>query len=108
VAVRLPAVAREPARVLATCTRRLSPPLRAALAASTALGKYLSPARMHPTLVREPFHGDHWIYEEKYASWRMLAFKDGDASVSCREMAATTQPDSVTSRALSRSWSLAR
>jgi hypothetical protein len=32
---------------------------------------------MHPTLVREPFHRDGWIYEEKYDGWRMLAYKDG-------------------------------
>ena len=33
---------------------------------------------MHPTLVREPFHRDGWVYEEKYDGWRMLAFKDGE------------------------------
>jgi|SRR5215831_16900752 len=30
-----------------------------------------------PTQVREPFHRDAWIYEEKADGWRMLAFKDG-------------------------------
>ena len=25
-------------------------------------------SRMRPTLVREPFHGDAWVYEEKYDS----------------------------------------
>ena len=33
---------------------------------------------MAPTLVREPFHRDGWIYEEKVDGWRMLAYKDGD------------------------------
>ena len=32
---------------------------------------------MAPTLVREPFHHDGWIYEEKVDGWRMLAYKDG-------------------------------
>ncbi len=35
---------------------------------------------MAPTLVREPFHRDGWIYEEKVDGWRMLAYKD-DARV---------------------------
>ena len=26
-----------------------------------------------PTQVREPFHRDGWVYEEKVARWRMLA-----------------------------------
>jgi hypothetical protein len=30
-----------------------------------------------PTLVREPFHRDGWVYEEKIDGWRMLACKDG-------------------------------
>jgi ATP-dependent DNA ligase len=33
---------------------------------------------MHPMLVRDPFHRDGWIYEEKYDGWRMLAFRDGE------------------------------
>jgi ATP dependent DNA ligase domain len=32
---------------------------------------------MAPTLVREPFHRDGWIYEEKVDGYRMLAYKDG-------------------------------
>jgi bifunctional non-homologous end joining protein LigD len=32
---------------------------------------------MAPTLVREPFHCDGWVYEEKVDGWRMLAYKDG-------------------------------
>jgi hypothetical protein len=28
---------------------------------------------MAPTLVREPFHRDGWVYEEKVDGWRMLA-----------------------------------
>jgi bifunctional non-homologous end joining protein LigD len=32
---------------------------------------------MAPTQVREPFHRDGWIYEEKVDGWRMLAYKDG-------------------------------
>src|SRR5215510_6767613 len=30
-----------------------------------------------PTQVREPFHRDAWIYEEKADGWRLLAYKDG-------------------------------
>jgi hypothetical protein len=30
---------------------------------------------MAPTLVREPFHRDGWVYEEKIDGWRIL--KDG-------------------------------
>src|SRR5262249_7709610 len=32
---------------------------------------------MAPTPVREPFHRDGWVYEEKVDGWRMLAYKDG-------------------------------
>jgi bifunctional non-homologous end joining protein LigD len=32
---------------------------------------------MAPTL-REPFHHDGWVYEEKVDGWRMLVYKDGD------------------------------
>ncbi len=28
--------------------------------------------------VRQPFHRDGWVYEEKYDGWRMVAYKDGD------------------------------
>jgi len=31
---------------------------------------------MSPTLVREPFHRDGWIYDEKVDGWRLLAYKD--------------------------------
>jgi bifunctional non-homologous end joining protein LigD len=31
---------------------------------------------MAPTLVREPFHRDGWVYEEKVDGYRMLAYKD--------------------------------
>jgi ATP-dependent DNA ligase len=34
---------------------------------------------VHPTLVREPFHRDGWVYEEKYDGWRMVALKDGSS-----------------------------
>jgi bifunctional non-homologous end joining protein LigD len=30
-----------------------------------------------PTQVREPFHRDGWVYEEKVDGWRILAYKDG-------------------------------
>jgi bifunctional non-homologous end joining protein LigD len=30
-----------------------------------------------PTLVREPFHRDGWVYEEKVDGWRLVAYKDG-------------------------------
>src|SRR5262250_2319082 len=32
---------------------------------------------MAPTLVREAFHRDGWVYEEKVDGWRILAYKDG-------------------------------
>ncbi len=32
---------------------------------------------MQPTQVREPFHHDGFVYEEKIDGWRMLAYKDG-------------------------------
>ena len=37
---------------------------------------------MAPTLVREAFHRDGWVYEEKVDGWRIVAYKDGQASVS--------------------------
>src|SRR5262249_10511847 len=33
---------------------------------------------MAPTLVREPFHRDGWVFEEKVDGWRILAYKDGN------------------------------
>src|SRR5262245_48875806 len=36
--------------------------------------KYLT---MAPAQVRQPFHRDGWVYEEKIDGWRMLAYKDG-------------------------------
>jgi hypothetical protein len=33
---------------------------------------------MAPTLVRDPFHRDGWVYEEKVDGWRILAYKDGE------------------------------
>jgi bifunctional non-homologous end joining protein LigD len=33
---------------------------------------------MAPTLVREPFHRDGWVCDEKVDGWRMLAYKAGD------------------------------
>jgi len=32
---------------------------------------------IHPNLLREPFHRDGWVDEEKYDGWRMLALKNG-------------------------------
>ena len=32
---------------------------------------------MIPTRVREPFHRDGWVYEEKVDGWRIMAYKDG-------------------------------
>jgi bifunctional non-homologous end joining protein LigD len=32
---------------------------------------------MIPTEVREPFHRDGWVYEEKVDGWRILAYKKG-------------------------------
>jgi hypothetical protein len=32
---------------------------------------------MQPTLVREPFHRDGWVYEDKVDGWRIIAYKDG-------------------------------
>src|SRR5215471_3992419 len=33
---------------------------------------------MAPTLVRDAFHREGWVYEEKVDGWRVLAYKDGD------------------------------
>jgi len=33
---------------------------------------------MAPMLIREPFHRDGWVYEEKVDGWRMVAYKDGE------------------------------
>jgi ATP-dependent DNA ligase len=33
---------------------------------------------MQPTLVREPFHRDGWVYEERVDGWRVLAYKGGE------------------------------
>jgi hypothetical protein len=33
---------------------------------------------MAPTVVREPFPRDRWVYEEEVDSRRMLAYKDGE------------------------------
>ena len=33
---------------------------------------------MAPTLVREPFHREGWVYEEKVHGWRIIAYKDGE------------------------------
>ena len=30
-----------------------------------------------PTLVKQPFHRQGWIYEEKVYGWRILVYKDG-------------------------------
>ena len=30
-----------------------------------------------PTQVRQPFHRDGWVYEEKMDGWRTLTYKDG-------------------------------
>src|SRR4029450_6836214 len=32
---------------------------------------------MQPTQVKQPFHRDGWVYEEKIDGWRMLSYKDG-------------------------------
>jgi bifunctional non-homologous end joining protein LigD len=42
---------------------------------SVRLPQYIA---MAPTVVREPFHRDGWVYEEKVDGWRMLAYKDRD------------------------------
>ena len=31
---------------------------------------------MRPTLMREPFHREGWVYEEKYDGFRMLAYRE--------------------------------
>jgi bifunctional non-homologous end joining protein LigD len=33
---------------------------------------------MHPTLVRESFNRDRWVYEEKYDGWHIVPYKYGD------------------------------
>ncbi len=58
---------------------------------------------MAPTQVREPFHRDGWVYEEKVDGWRILAYKDGARvylgnSLPIREwdLAATREPRGFT------------
>jgi len=33
---------------------------------------------MAPTLAREPFNRDGWVYEEKVDGWRIAAYKAGE------------------------------
>jgi hypothetical protein len=35
------------------------------------------PSTRDCTLVRERFHRDGWVYEEKVDGWRIIAYKDG-------------------------------
>jgi hypothetical protein len=35
---------------------------------------------MAPTLVREPFHRDGWVYEKKVEGWRISSTKAAPAS----------------------------
>ena len=35
---------------------------------------------MQATQVRQPFHREPWVYEERIDGWRMLADKDGRTS----------------------------
>jgi ATP-dependent DNA ligase len=37
--------------------------------------KYMT---MAPTLVREPFRREGWVFEEKVEGWRIVAYKDSD------------------------------
>jgi len=53
---------------------------------------------MAPTVVRESFHRDGWVYEEKVDGWRMLAYKDGARVASSAETAATTRDASPASQ----------
>jgi hypothetical protein len=43
--------------------------------------RFVLPRVLHSahTLVREPFHRDGWVYEEKVDGWRMLVYKDASA-----------------------------
>jgi ATP-dependent DNA ligase len=52
---------------------------------------------MAPTLVREPFHRDAWVYEEKVDGWRILAYKSSDRVRLMSQMGATTRAASATS-----------
>jgi hypothetical protein len=38
---------------------------------------------MIPTLVREPFHRDGWVYQEKVDGWRILAPVGSRESFKC-------------------------
>jgi hypothetical protein len=54
---------------------------------------------IHPdaaTQVKQPFHRDGWVYEEKIDGWRMLAYKDGEASTWSAATGATTRAGSPT------------
>jgi hypothetical protein len=47
---------------------------------------------MAPTLVREPFHRDGWVYEEKVDGWRILGpTRPAPASAWSAATGATTQ-----------------
>ena len=58
---------------------------------------------MAPTLVREPFHRDGWVFEEKVDGWRILAYKAGDSVRLVSRNGATTPADSVSLPPPSRS-----
>ena len=48
-----------------------------ALTPLSATAFYCDPSAMQPTQIRQPFHRNGWVYEEKIDGWRMLACKDG-------------------------------
>jgi hypothetical protein len=56
-----------------------------------------------PTLVREPFHRDGWVYEEKIDGWRISRTRPASASAWSAATDATTPAASATWRRRSRS-----
>jgi len=66
-------VQREKSPALSGVAESLSPG-----ASRILLSPMLFDTPMAPTQVREPFHRDGWVYEEKVDEWRMLAYKDGE------------------------------
>lgn len=59
-------------------SRAAAPRLRSLDVNATLISAVAQYSPMRPTLVREPFHRDCWVYEERVDGWCILAYKDGD------------------------------
>jgi bifunctional non-homologous end joining protein LigD len=60
---------------------------------------------MAPALVRELFHRDGWVYEEKVDGWRIIAYKDRHRVWLVSRNGVDHSASSATSRRPSRSLS---